>query len=127
MSTESPYGVRETVDRLIAALEQRSITVIARIDHAGAAREVGLELADEELVIFGDPRVGTLLMQADPAVGLELPLKVLVWDVDGVTRIGYRPPPELAESFAIADRAEVLTRMQALLDALVAQATASSR
>ena len=125
MSTESPHGVRETVDRLIAALEKRSITVFARIDHAGAAREVGLELADEELVIFGDPRVGTLLMQTDPAVGLELPLKVLVWDVGGVTRIGYRPPPELAELFAIADHAAVLTRMQALLDALVAEATAS--
>jgi uncharacterized protein (DUF302 family) len=124
LSTESPHGVRETVDRLVAALEKRSIRVFARIDHAGAAREVGLELADEELVIFGDPRVGTLLMQTDPAVGLELPLKVLVWDVGGVTRVGYRPPPELAEHFAIADQAAVLTRMQALLDALVAEATA---
>ena len=123
-STESPYGVRETVQRLVAALEKRSIAVFARIDHAGAAREVGLELADEELVIFGDPRVGTLLMQTDPAVGLELPLKVLVWEVDGVTRIGYGPPTELAERFAIADHAEVLTRMQALLEALVAEATA---
>jgi len=93
----SPHGVGETVERLIAALEQRSITVFARIDHAGAAREVGLQLADEELVIFGDPRAGTLLMQTDPGVGLELPLKVLVWDADGVTTIGYRPPTELAE------------------------------
>ena len=121
----SPHGVDETVDRLIAALERRSITVFARIDHAGAAREVGLQLADEELVIFGDPRAGTLLMQTDPGVGLELPLKVLVWDADGVTTIGYRPPTELAEAHAIANRAEVLERMQALLETIVGEATAS--
>ena len=121
----SPHGVGETVDRLIAALEQRSITVFARIDHAGAAREVGLQLADEELVIFGDPRAGTPLMETDPAVGLELPLKVLVWDAAGVTTIGYRPPTELADLYPIANRAEVLERMQALLETLVAETTAS--
>jgi uncharacterized protein (DUF302 family) len=125
IAVTSPHGVGETVDRLIAALEQWSITVFARIDHAGAAREVGLQLADEELVIFGDPRAGTPLMETDPAVGLELPLKVLVWDAAGVTMLGYRPPTELADLYPIANRVEVLERMQALLETLVAEATAS--
>jgi uncharacterized protein (DUF302 family) len=125
IAVTSPRGVGETVDRLIAALEQRSITVFARIDHAAAAREAGLQLADEELVIFGDPRAGTLLMQTDPAVGLELPLKVLVWDADGVTTIGYRPPAELADLYPIANLTEVLERMQALLETVVGEATAA--
>jgi uncharacterized protein (DUF302 family) len=125
IAISSPHGVGETMDRLIAALEQRSIRVFARIDHAGAAREVGLQLADEELVIFGDPRAGTLLMQTDPAAGLELPLRVLVWDAEGATTIGYRPPTELAELYPIANRVEVLERMQGLLETIVGEATAS--
>src|SRR3981081_4433291 len=121
----SPHGVGETMDRLIAALEQRSLRVFARIDHAGAAREVGLQLADEELVIFGDPRAGTLLMQTDPAAGLELPLRGLVWEAEGGTPIGYGPPTGRAGVCPIANRVEVLERMQALLETIVGEATAS--
>jgi uncharacterized protein (DUF302 family) len=122
--TKSPHPVAATADRLIAALEGRGITVFARIDHAGGARAAGLELPDEELLVFGDPRAGTPLMQDDPQVGYELPLRLLIWEAGGETLIGYRPPTELAERYAIGARSELLARMTKLLEGLVAEASA---
>jgi uncharacterized protein (DUF302 family) len=121
---DSPHGVRETLDRTVAALGRRGITVFARIDHAAGALAAGLELPDEEVLIFGDPSVGTLLMQSDAAVGYELPLRLLAWDAGGQTRIGYRPASELAGEYRLADRAEVLAKMDALLGQLVDESTA---
>ena len=112
-----------TVDRLIAALGRRGITVFARVDHAAGARKAGLQLADEELVIFGDPRVGSLLMQRDPAVGYELPLRLLIWDAGGQTMLGYRRPTELRDDFALADQLETLRRMENLLEQIIAEAS----
>ena len=126
MSTsDSPHSVRATADRAVAALERRGITVFARVDHAGGARDAGLELADEELLIFGDPRAGTGLMQSDARVGYELPLRLLVWEADGQTRVGYRSPEALAESYELAACANVLRRMDGLLGQIVAEATAA--
>jgi len=88
--------VPETVERLLAALDRRSITVFAQIDHAQGARGVGLELPDETVVVFVNRRAGTPLMQADPTSGIELPLKILVWDDHGTTRLAYRDPERLA-------------------------------
>ena len=122
--TKSPHPVAATADRLIAALKGRGITVFARIDHAGGARAAGLELPDEELLVFGDPRAGTPLMQDDPQVGYELPLRLLVWEAGGETLVGYRPPTELAERYAIGARSELLARMRKLLEGLVAEASA---
>jgi len=99
--------------------------VFARIDHAAGARQAGLALADEELVIFGDPRVGTLLMQADAAVGYDLPLRLLIWDASGQTMIGYRRPTELLNDFALSGQLETLGRMETLLEQLVAEASRS--
>ncbi len=122
-SVKSAHGVPATVDRVIAALGRRGITVFARIDHAAGARKAGLELADEELVIFGDPRAGTVLMQADPTVGYELPLRLLIWDASGQTLIGYRPPTELRDDFAVANQLEILRRMESLLGQLTTEAS----
>ncbi len=94
-TVESPYSVDHTVGRLIDSLFRRGITVFARIDHASNARLAGLELADEQVLIFGDPRAGTVLMQADPRVGFELPLRMVVWRKDGVTHVGYEEPEGL--------------------------------
>jgi len=121
----SPHTVAATVDRIRAALGCRSIAVFADVDHASGAREAGLELADEQVLIFGDPRVGTLLMQEDPAIGYELPLRLLVWDDAGHTRIGYRPPSELGADYKVAGNAEVLERMDGLMDQLVAEGIGS--
>lgn len=120
---ESVHSVPATVDRVIAALGRRGITVFARIDHAAGARKVGLELADEELLVFGDPRAGTRLMQADAAVGYELPLRLLMWDAGGHTKIGYRRPTELRDDFELADQIETLRRMETLLEQIGAEAS----
>ena len=124
-TTKSAHSVPATVDRVIAALGRRGITLFARIDHAAGARQAGLELADEELVIFGDPRVGTRLMQRDAAVGYELPLRLLIWDGNGQTMIGYRPPTALRDDFAVADQLEILRRMENLLEQIIAETIAS--
>jgi uncharacterized protein (DUF302 family) len=124
-TVESAHSVPVTVDRVIAALGRRGITVFARIDHAAGARKAGLELADEELVIFGDPRAGTVLMQADAAVGYELPLRLLIWDAGGQTTIGYRPPTELRNDFAVTVQLETLRRMENLLEQITAETSLS--
>jgi uncharacterized protein (DUF302 family) len=120
-TVKSAHSVSSTVERLIAALARRGTNVFARIDHAAGARNAGLELADEELVIFGDPRVGTVLMQADAAVGYELPLRLLIWDAAGQTMVGYRRPTELRDDFALGDQLEILRRMENLLEQITAE------
>lgn len=122
-SFPSPHSVADTVERILAALARRDIEVFARIDHAAGARAAGLELPDEEVVVFGDPRVGTGLMQSDPQVGYELPLRLLVWDAAGQTTVGYRPPTELAGDYALAGRSAVLEGMTGLLAQIVAEST----
>jgi uncharacterized protein (DUF302 family) len=120
--TTSPHSYAETVRRLIDAIERRSLTVFARVDHAGAARAAGLELPDEEVIVFGNPQAGTPLMQSDPRVGIELPLRVLIWaDADGA-RLGFSDPSELAGRYDLAEHRQTLARMGELLGAVVAEA-----
>jgi cation diffusion facilitator family transporter len=123
-AAKSPYSVTETADRLVQALERRGIEIFARIDHAKGAREAGLQLGDEQLLVFGDPRVGTALMQEDPAIGYELPLRALIWDSNGQTMIGHRLMAALAGEYEVAAHAAVLQRMNGLLDELIAEAVA---
>ncbi len=118
----SDSGYRETVGRLSEAIGRRGLTVFGRIDHAAAAREVGLELADEEVVVFGSPRAGTPLMQSDPRIGVELPLRMVVWaDAEGVL-LGYRDPRELAAGYDVAQQQATLEQMAALLAELSREA-----
>ena len=124
-TVKSVGSVAATVDRVIAGLGRRGITVFARIDHAAGARKAGLELADEELLIFGDPRAGTVLMQADATVGYELPLRLLIWDASGQTMIGYRRPTDLQKDFALANQLETLRRMEKLLEQITAESSQS--
>ncbi len=124
--TRSGAEYKETVGALRAAIERRGLTVFARIDHAGAARQVGLELADEEVVIFGSPRAGTPLMQSDPHVGIELPLRMLVWaDAEGVS-LGYTDPRELASEYQLAGNQAVLVQMATLLADLARDAAGAA-
>ncbi len=78
----SNYSVKQTLDRLEAALKAAGISIFARVDHAGGAASVGLALRPTELLIFGNPKGGTPLMQANQRVGLDLPLRVLAWEDD---------------------------------------------
>jgi len=121
--TRSASGsVAEAVERLLAALERRSITVFAVIPHSAGARKVGLELRDQTVVIFGNPQVGTPLMQSDATVGIELPLRILVWDKDGTTTLGYHDPSDLAGEYSLGEAGAVLERMSQLLGGLVGEA-----
>lgn len=123
VTKRSASGYTETVDRLLGAIEARGLTVFARIDHAAGARAAGLELADEEVVLFGNPRAGTPLMQSDPRVGVELPLRILVWAGAAGVLLGFRDPRELAATYDLTSEHEaILEGMTALLGELVDQA-----
>jgi uncharacterized protein (DUF302 family) len=120
--TPSLHSYGQTRRRLIDAIEKRPLTVFAVIDHAAAAREVDLELDDEEVVVFGNPRAGTPLMQSDPRVGIELPLRVLIWaDADGA-KLGFNDPRELASRYDVVEHRERLDALAELLSAVVGQA-----
>lgn len=119
---QSSAGYDETTRALIAAIERRGLTVFARIDHAAGAREAGLELADEEVVLFGSPRSGTPLMQSDPRIGIELPLRMLVWRSGEKVLLGHQDPRGLSGSYAVASEQATLEQMAALLEALAGEA-----
>jgi uncharacterized protein (DUF302 family) len=89
----SSHSVAETVERLETQLKEHGITIFARLDFAADAAGVGLNMRPERMLIFGNPKAGTPLMQAVPASGLDLPLKVLVWeDAPGKTWLAYNRP-----------------------------------
>jgi uncharacterized protein (DUF302 family) len=94
----SSYDPVRTADRLVSVVTERGMTVLARIDHAQAAAGVGLDLRPTQVLIFGNPKAGTPLMQAVQTTGIDLPLKALVWqDEAGKTWLSYNDPSWLAE------------------------------
>ena len=81
---ESKYSVKETIDRLAKELASKGVKVAARIDHSAGAKSVGMELKPAEVLVFGNPKLGTPLMQTAPMIGLDLPMKMLAWqDANG--------------------------------------------
>lgn len=103
----SPYAVTDTVRRLEETARSKGLTVFAHIDHGGAARSVGLTMQDEELLILGNPRAGTPLMVARPLVGLDLPLRMLVWrDPEGRVWVSYDESAFTARRFDLPDGLE---------------------
>jgi uncharacterized protein (DUF302 family) len=102
ITVPSNYSVKETLDRLEAALKAAGITIFARIDHAGGATSVGLALRPTEVLIFGNPKGGTPLMQSNQMVGLDLPLRVLAWEDDaGNCNLTYNDIDWLATRYAL--------------------------
>jgi uncharacterized protein (DUF302 family) len=118
----SASGYAATVRALTEAIERRGLTLFARIDHAAAAREAGLELADEEVLVFGSPRGGTPLMQSDRRIGIELPLRMLVWRQGEDVLLGYNDPRELNGTYDVAKHETTLEQMATLLDELATEA-----
>lgn len=112
--------VAETVALLIAEVEARGMKLFTTIDHSGEARATGLELRETKLVVFGNPRTGTPIMQAAPLAGLDLPLKVLVRADPGRTCVSYTAPAELAARYQLSDElAAGLVGIDAITDAAV--------
>jgi uncharacterized protein (DUF302 family) len=124
----SAHGPEDTVSRFEAALQDKGMTLFARIDHAAGAVEAGLELRPTLLLIFGNPKAGTNLMQADQTVGIDLPLKALIWqDAAGKTWLSYNEPRELAQRHGLGDQLRApVDAMTAGLVALARQATAAA-
>jgi uncharacterized protein (DUF302 family) len=117
----SPSSVADTVARLSDLLAERGIKLFAVIDHSGEARAVGLDLRDTKVVIFGNPKAGTPVMQVAPLAALDLPLKVLVWDDDGQTKLTYTSPAALAGRYSVPeDVAGPLAAIDAITDAVSA-------
>lgn len=122
----SNFGPRETMDRLETAVKAKGMTVFARIDHAAGAATAGLPLRPTEVLIFGNARAGTPLMQSIQTVGIDLPLKALVWQ-DGSEQswLSYNDPAFLAQRHGLGGETDaVVGAMTAALAALAKSATA---
>ena len=124
----SNHGPKDTMDRLEAAVKTRGMTIFARIDHAAAgASSAGLSPGPTELLIFGNAKAGTPLMQVAQSIGIDLPLKALVWqDASGSTWISYNDPSWLANRHTLAgDLAAVIGNMATALEAVANEATSA--
>lgn len=112
----STHSVKDTLDKLETIVTAKGFKVVARVNHAKAAEMSGQSLNPTEVLIFGNPKVGTALMQSNQAIGLDLPVKVLVWENDnGVVTISYNDPAWMAARHGIDDRVEVVNKMTGAL------------
>ena len=116
----SSFGPKETMNRVEAEVKVKGLTVFARVDHAAGAAEVGLPLRPIELLVFGNAKGGTPLMQSVQTIGIDLPLKALVWqDGSGATWLSYNDPRYLAKRHDLGREVEAaVNAMAAALDAL---------
>lgn len=121
---ESKYTVSETLDRLTKILKSKGIKVMARVDHAAGAKSAGLDLPATQLLIFGNPKLGTPLMQANRMIGLDLPMKALAWqDEAGKVFLSYTTPSALQARHEIKERDKIFGVMTKALAGLTAAAT----
>jgi uncharacterized protein (DUF302 family) len=116
----SAYGPEETLRRLEAEIRSRGMTIFAHIDHAAGAAEVGLSLRPTDVLLFGNAKAGTPLMQSIQTIGIDLPLKVLVWqDAAGDTWLSYNDPQWIAKRQGLGQYDEAtISAMSAALGAL---------
>ena len=120
----STRSVKDTLDNLTAALTRAGIQVMARINHAAGAKKVGKSLPPTELLIFGNPKLGTSLMQSKRTMGLDLPMKVLAWQDDkGKVWLAYTKPEVLKRRYGITDRDPLFAKMTKALNKLTDAAT----
>lgn len=127
ITTRSSFSPEETMKRLEAEVGARGMTIFAHVDHAAGASAVGLQLRPTDLLIFGAAKGGTPLMQAAQTIGIDLPLKALVWqDEKGTTFLSYNDPSYLARRHDIGDKVNpVVSAMSAMLQGIALKATAS--
>src|SRR5712691_139163 len=103
VAIKSPFPARETMDRFEQNAKQRGLNVFVRIDHAAGAAKIGKMLRPTEVLVFGNPQGGTPLMECAQSVGIDLPLKALVWeDAEGQVWLGYNDPAYLAQRHGVA-------------------------
>ena len=120
---QSKFGSKETLERLETEIGAKGMKIFARINHGALAAEVGLALRPTEVVLFGNPRGGTPLMQATQTIGIDLPLKILVWqDALGATWLAYEEPHWLAQRHQIAGLGQPISAMDLMIVAVAAKA-----
>jgi uncharacterized protein (DUF302 family) len=113
VNVKSSHSVKKTADRLESILKKKGMTVFIRINHAEGAKKIGRELRPTELLIFGNPKVGTKLMQCSQSIGLDLPLKALVWESEGgQVWLTYNDPIYLAYRHGIAECGGVIKKVE---------------
>ncbi len=123
-SIRSRFGPKETMNRLEAEIRTHGMKVFERIDHAAGAAEAGLELRPTELIIFGNARGGTPLMQSVQTVGIDLPLKALVWeDASGTTWLSYNEPSWIAHRHGVANAEPAVNKTSGVLSAMARRIT----
>jgi uncharacterized protein (DUF302 family) len=130
ITVPSSHGPNETMNKFEAEVNAKGMTVFARIDHAAGAAAVGLSLRPTELLIFGNAKGGTPLMQAAQTMGIDLPLKALVWqDQSGSTWLSYNDPGWLAKRHGLGDHSDhsdkTVIALRTALDAMARAATAA--
>jgi len=123
VTVKSSFGAKETADRVERLTKERGMKLFNRIDHAKGARTVGMPLRPTEVLIFGNPKGGTPLMMCEQTVGIDLPLKMLVWeDGNGAVWVGYSDPEVLKDRHGITGCDEVLGKMKGFLGKLASDA-----
>jgi uncharacterized protein (DUF302 family) len=118
MTKPSRYSYSETIGHLSKAITDDGNTIFATIDQAAAAKTAGLSLRPTALIVFGNPKGGTPLMEAFPLVALELPLKLLVWEESDRVRVAYVAMSEIAARYGVAGMDERIAAMDRALDML---------
>jgi uncharacterized protein (DUF302 family) len=124
ISIKSSHDVQRTADRLENTLREKGMTVFIRINHAEGAQKVGKKLRPTELVVFGNPKVGTPLMQCSQSVAIDLPQKVLIWeDEAGHVWLSYNDPKYLAKRHGITECVNVIKKIEKALSNFAHAAT----
>ncbi|MEA3276288.1 MAG: DUF302 domain-containing protein [Pseudomonadota bacterium] len=124
VSVKSSHDVPATADRLVGALEEKGLTIFARIDHAAGAEKVGMSLAPTKLIIFGNPKSGTPLMHCNRTVAIDLPLKALIWqDDEGEVWLTYNDPGYLDRRHELTGCDKVLGNISKALAGFAEAAT----
>lgn len=120
----SAHSVSETIDRLAAAVEKAGAKVFARVDHAKGAASVGADLRPTQMLMFGNPKLGTPAIQAGQSIGLDLPLRVVAWQTeDGKVMVGYHDPADVAALHGLPADHPTIAKMQGALGKLTGAAT----
>ena len=123
VTVQSNHSVSITADRLEPLLKEKGMTIFSRIDHAAGAAGIGETLRPTILFIFGNPTAGTALMKCGQTAGIDLPLKILIWEDDsGLVKLSYNDPRYIADRHGISDCGQILEKMAGALKGFAEEA-----
>ncbi len=118
----SAFSVAQTADRLVIEVEAKGAKVFVRVNHGAGAKKMGGDVGEIELLIFGNPKMGTPLISQQARIGLDLPLKVLIWEEDGQTKMGFNDPAKLGEWYGLIPTDPTLIKMRGVLEHVTREA-----